>query len=285
MNFFRHKFFLFGIGFSVLASAAHAYLPPTPSILKKCARNAGRGAYLVELEVQLHSEPEALTAQETWRVQNGEELLLTVRFRGQSGIGLASSKPLAILYRGGKRYSLEAGGNLKVEAVKQDQFEPIFHFRSADGLGRFLVAAKLLPSQGLSQRRVSSLKTWQYEHDPYVSLSRIGAFVAFALGSSREQVNLWIDQNDYFLRKLKLSANAELTAENFEPYAKGLNFPKDRTLNWGDQSVTLTTTSIKLAGENKTKVLPAPQVLLSAEKLSGSLPTASVVREFYSRFR
>jgi hypothetical protein len=269
----------------ILASTtgAWAHIPKVHTILDKTAKNDGHGTYVIEQEVQFQTEPETIITREQWVIQDGENMQVSVRVMGGAG---AAAKPLAIVYRGGIRYVIEAGAGVQQTKMATDAVEPFFHFRSFDGLGHYLAAKQIIPNVALAEHRLTALKNFKYEADPHVALARVGSTITFALGQVHNGAlvpALWIDQDRFVIKKIHFPSNAEVVADNHEQFAKGLVYPKDRTITWDDKSAQIRTISIKSIGEHNAGF--NPQTIANEEKLNGSLPNAPLVHEFYSRFR
>jgi hypothetical protein len=73
-------------------------------------------------------------------------------------------------------------------------------------------------------------------------------------------------------------------AENYAVFTRGLNFPKLRTIQWGDNTVLLRVLSV--TGKNSAE--PFQPSTLDTPRTIKNLPNAQIqalVEEFYSRFR
>jgi hypothetical protein len=265
-------------------SRAHAYVPRARIILEKTARHHGRGFYSIQLEVSFRDDRGNQTVTENWIVENGDVMALEAR-----GAGFSYSA----VYRGHKKYYLDETGAEKTVKLPADFFEGIFHFRGAESLGSQLTALQMIPSRALAKEKIRSLKDVKYEREPYVRLSRTSGVVNYALGkatppeaATRDPV-VWIEQDQFNIRRLRFPSQAELTADDYNEYGRALYYPKSRTVTWDGKSVTIRTVkvaAIRPTAEQKSR--------LSASSLRSkkAAPAASgglnpVIKEFYQRFR
>ena len=184
------------------------------------------------------------------------------------------------------------GPDLGIHASKKidaEMFERWFHFRNTERFSKQLVDAKMISADVFTPAPIKTLKDINNDPDHNVRLSRTGGTIAYAIGApttaSQEVPNpgLWIEQDFFLIRKLRLPSTAEITAEKYSPFARGLSFPRHRTVKWGPQTVTITVLSV--VGRNKDSWNQFPTKLaLKKDKLKES-PFAPVVEDFYERFR
>jgi glutathionylspermidine synthase len=66
---------------SMFGRMAHAYTPKGRVILEKVGRQHGKGAYIVQQEVNFRDEKGSITLIEDWVVENGESIGLCTRGR------------------------------------------------------------------------------------------------------------------------------------------------------------------------------------------------------------
>jgi hypothetical protein len=97
---------------------------------------------------------------------------------------------------------------------------------------------------------------------------------------------MWIEQDQFVVRKLRLPTQVEMSANNYNQFAKGLSFPKSRTIRWGNHTVTIRTLSVSARPATVANMLQ-PTSLDRNMNWEGlrALPAKDIVTEFYTRFR
>jgi len=256
-------------------SSSFAFVVKTSTALSKWSENSGSGLYFIEQEVQFSQETSTsptgrdngmhdLILKEQWLVMDESHMKLTV-----TGPGLR----WVYVYENGSRYQ-QINGNKKAKPFSDQFVERYFHFRKPDHLQKTLAAAGVAI-------------------DPQPKLSRTGGVVALAIGSAadgatEDRPTLFLEQDQFVLRKFRFASGAEIVAEKYTVYPRGLQYPKIRTVRWTqkmgsekqEKVVGLQTLHVQAKFEKK------PQ--LNLESSQGGLPEGSMrslVEEFYSRFR
>lgn len=267
---------------------SQAYIIPTRTILQKTSENAGSGIYAIEQEVQFANGDDTLTLKETWLIENERSMRLTVT----GGKDLQNTFALQFVYSAGQKFSLN-GSSRKGERIPDDFLEKYLHFRNPDVFANNLAQLKIIPANGYQKRPLARAGT-DFKHEPesWVRYSRTGGTVNYAFGIAtpvEKDVNypgLWIEQDQFLLRKLRLPTQVEMSANNYNQFAKGLSFPKSRTIRWGNQTVTIRTLSVSARPATVASLLQ-PASLDKTSNWEGirALPAKDVVTEFYSRFR
>jgi len=271
----------------VLLSPVFAYIPPTRMILQRTAENSGSGIYAIEQEVQFNNVHDSLFLRETWLVENDRTMRVTV-----SGTkDLKDQIKLQFIYAGGQRWSQNL--NRESRRISEEFIERYFNFRSTEHLAANLMQNKILPPNAFAKKPLpKNLDTLKYEPDEFVRLSRTGGVANYAFGvptpaEGTPNPGLWIEQDQFLIRKLRLPSQVEVTADNYTQYARGLNYPKVRTVRWGQNTVTIRLIGINArpAAANVSQFQPSS--LDTSTKLDGLLnqPAREAVIEFYSRFR
>jgi hypothetical protein len=266
---------------------ALAYVPPTRMILQRTAENAGNGVYTVEQEVQFNNAQDSLFLKETWLIENDRTMKVTVTGTKD----LKDQIKMQFIYAGGQRWSYNGGR--QSHRIPEDFIEKYFNYRSTDQLASTLMNLKMIPSNAFAKKPLpKNIENLKYEPDDYVRLSRAGGTVNYAFGlpsptDGNANPGFWIEQDQFLVRKIRLPSQAEVTADNYNQYARGLNYPKTRTIRWGQNTVT-----IRLIGVTSHRgALPAntfqSTALDTSAKIDGlnNQPAKDVVLDFYSRFR
>ena len=284
----RWLFLLMTFTLAITSSVAWAYIPPARMILGRVSENAGSGTYSIEQEVQMSVGVEPLYLKETWVVENERNFRLTVTGTKD----LKDLIHLQFIYVGGQKWQLK-NGKKESQKISEDFVEKYFHFRNSENLIASLQFLKILP-QPLGNRKpvVKKGEEFKYEPESFVRLSRAEGSISYAFGQpsavEQKELNpgLWVEQDQFMIRKIRLPSQAEVTAENYAPFARGLNFPKLRTIQWNQNTVTIRLLNVsgKVAGGNQVfqpNTLDVPYTIKP-------LPNASaqtLIEEFYSRFR
>ncbi|WII72708.1 hypothetical protein QJS83_02340 [Bdellovibrio sp. 22V] len=271
-----------------LSSISSAYILPTRTILQKTVENSGSGIYAIEQEVQFSNGEETLSVKETWLIDSDRTMRLTVT----GGKDLANTFKLQYLYNGNQRFSL-VNNERKGEKVSEDFLEKFLNFRSTDIFANNLVHYKMMPV-GALQKKPTPKTGADFKHEPesWVRYSRTGGVVNYALGVATptelegNYPGIWIEQDQFVVRKLRLPSQVEMSANNYNQFARGLSYPRQRTIRWGNNTVTIRLISAS-ARPQTAVALFQPSSLDSNLKWDGiqSLPAKDVVTEFYSRFR
>lgn len=264
--------------FSLLLTTAFAFIPRGLLILDRVAENSGKGVYQIEQEVQFENGQGSLSLKETWLIESENSMRLTV-----TGMKELQDKVFfQVIYSGGNKSSSQ--GN---QRVTTDFIERYFHFRSGEGLAQAMIQLKIVPSSIFAKRAVRNLKDTDYKPEPFVRLSRTGGVINYGFGplspeSGDPAPGLWVEQDQFVITKLRLPTLAEVTANRYTGYSRGLQFPKSRTVTWGKNSVQLQTLSV--VGKTKDAMKTLPKGTETRVGLTGQ-PAEAIIQEFYSRFR
>ncbi|MCM2280224.1 MAG: hypothetical protein NDI61_00100 [Bdellovibrionaceae bacterium] len=262
-----------------------AYIPSTRTILNRMARTSGRGIFQIEQDVQFRTEGDPIVLRERWLVENGDSMHLTV----SSVKGSMENWSHEVRYKDGKRWIAEPTGQWKAAAVSLEFIEPYLHFRSGKGVLESLIRQRVLPTNLTSmQKRAKSVNGVNFQYETFVRLARTGGVITYAFGppaapnGPKVPPGFWVDQDAFQFRRLRLPSAAEVEASNHFYASSGLRIPRDRTISWDANSVSIRVISVKSVSSN-------PQVkaqLANVGKASPSkLPDHPQVREFYQRFR
>lgn len=270
----------------LFVGAANAYIPPTRMIIERTAENGGSGSYTIEQEVQFSNGPDVLALRETWEIDRGQAMKVTV-----SGVRDLKDKVRAqILYAGGQKWDLSPSGKRESARIPADFTERLFHWRDLNTAAAQLTAMRLIPASAF-QKKALPRKSEDIRHtsEEGVRLSRTGGAIAWAFGnpssptSEQREPGLWIEQDQFLIRKIRFPSLAEMTADQYASYARGLQLPKVRTIQWGANTVTVRLLSVNGKGPT-TLSTSALEITPRWDGLAGQ-PAQKTVEEFYSRFR
>ncbi len=287
-HFLQLTISLLALGFGI--EGAVAAIPQSQTIAARVARGHGKNTYVIEQEVQFRTSAEPLVLRERWLVENGERMRLTVTAPTTSGLKAADTASFEALYRDGKRIYTELNSGVKTTNVSQEFVEGFFHMRSGKSILTALVKSQIVPGDFFREKSKPT-KIEQIHHipDPYVRLGRDNGVVTWILGEpspaeGKLSPQVWIEQDSFILKRLRFPSEAEVTADRYTSYANGLKFPRERTISWSDNTVTVRVVSIRAM-----TTAQAAKVFEVAPFTSGAkparLPEIPQVREFYSRFR
>ncbi|UYL10666.1 hypothetical protein B9G69_008770 [Bdellovibrio sp. SKB1291214] len=274
-----------GVLSPVLASA---FILPTKTILQKTSDNAGSGIYAIEQEVQFANGDDTIHLRETWLIDNDRTMRLTVTGTKE----LQGNFRMQFLYAGGQRWTI-VNGSKKNEKTPEDFLEKYLNFRSSENFAATLANLKIIPHGAYSKRMtVKKGDDVKYEPEGWVRYSRTGGVVNYAFGQptpeddKNSNPGLWIEQDQFVIRKIRLPSQVEMTADNYNQFAKGLYYPRTRTIRWGNNTATIRLISASARPATAVSQFQ-PNSLDINTKLDGleKLSAKDAVMEFYSRFR
>lgn len=267
--------------FLFFANFVFAAIPKTSMILQRTAENAGNGCYEIDLEMQFPNGQEPLILKETWMIEDQNNMKVYV-----SGVkDYKDQVSLFIMVKDGNRIF---GPNIR--KVSDDFIERYFHMRSSEQFGQILSAQKIIPANALIQRPVKNLKEMDFSPESFVRLARTNGVVAYAFGTPADQSQgdqafpgVWIEQDQFVVRKLRLASGVEVTADRYSPFARSLFYPRTRTLRWGGQQVLIQT--LNVGPRTKQQYQNFGQKIISKPDSLLGLPNANYIDDFYKRFR
>lgn len=268
--------------------SAFSYILPTRTILQKTSENAGAGIYAIEQEVQFSNGDDTLLLKEMWLVDSDRTMRLTVT----GGKELQNSFRLQFLYNGGQKWSL-SGTQRKSEKVPDEFLERFFNMRNPEIFANTLAHFKIIPAGAFNKKPLGRTGAEvKYEPEGWIRYSRTGGVVNYAMGlptpSSQDYGNpgIWIQQDEFVIRKLRLPSQTELVANNYNSFSRGLSYPRSRTIRWGNNTVTIRLISASARPQTAVSLFQ-PSSLDIPTKWDGldSLQAKEVITEFYTRFR
>ncbi len=264
-----------------------ASIPRASFILGKVSGNAGSGSYQIEQDVVFTGAQENLVLRESWTIE-GENLMKVVVTGPKE---MQDAIKMQYTYNGAQKNFTTAKGR-QSSRIGEDFFEKYFHFRTREALVRALAQDKILPTNIPGPKPIKASKDYIYTPETFTRLSRVGGVIAYQLGApakGERDANpaLWVEQDLFLIRKLRLPSSVEVSAENYANYARGLAMPKSRTVRWNQKSVQINLVRIT---QNKTSKGPGffqPGANDISSRLGGirDTDTAKTVEEFYQRFR
>lgn len=274
--------------------SAYAYVPPYWMILSRTSDNHGKGTYVIDQNIVFAHGTEPLVVNERWTIAGENSMRVEITGRRQ----LKDLVRMTYVYQNGRRYFLDESGAIRSERQPNEFFEPLFHYRLSKNIKPVLVAQGMAPAASLkSEPHKYSEKTPHAATENFVRLSRVGGTVAYAIGtptpveSSQPNPGLWIEQDQFVIRKLRWPTQFEIQASEYKNFANGLWLPQLRTLSWPqvNSPVRVSVNSVGVAGSGKNlNQQLEPSSLKSADSSSAlirKLPEDAVIKEFYTRMR
>ncbi len=255
------------VGLVLFTASAWSYIPNYSMILSHAADQHGKGSYLIEQDVIYRQQSEAYTVKETWVVAKDGSMRVVLEGKGPLR-GLVQG---AIIFTSTNKYFVDANG-ARTQRLGIDWWEPLFHFRSSQFLRTRLAALGIVPA----------------DVTPQLRLSRVGGGIGWLISSGppREaQPALWIEQDQFVIRKLRSSNQNLLRANDYAKFEEGLWYPKQKIYNFGSFGVEIQTTRVKWLGNAMPATTKFTSGSLEPSKDALRLPDIEGLREFYSRFR
>ncbi|MBL7555553.1 MAG: hypothetical protein JNM24_07000 [Bdellovibrionaceae bacterium] len=261
----------------LFSTLSFAYIPPLKMILDRTSENAGSGVYSIETDVLLTDGINEANVKESWLVENERSIRLTV-------IGQKELKGLKLtyLYENGLKWAMK-GQKRESQQASVDFLERWHHIRNADALNNFLISNKIIPEYKKDKQSRAV-----YE-ESYVRLGRTEGVVNYAIGENNKDSllpKLWIEQDFFVIRKLRLPSQVEVEFENYKSYSKGLNYPKNKLVRWGQNKVTINTLSVvPKTGNLSAQFNPQSLEANNQSEVLYNNPLKNLLEEFYTRFR
>jgi hypothetical protein len=262
-----------------LGSSAWAHIPKMNTILTKVAANSGgTNGLIIKRTVTLKEDN--VTAEELWHIANAD--LMKVDVSGTNSDG--SKYSFDILYKDGKRVTSTTSGGLKSFQLSGEFYEPLLHYRSMRALLSKLISMQLVPTWAGSPAQ-----------ENFITLDRLKGSLVYVLGAGEAKntqapPQLWIEQDSFVIRKVRLGSQIEVEFDNIKNYGKEdekgrpaqpkIYQPDLQTIYWKNTTVLVQNTSVQLVPV--AKITP----LFKMEKAGvAQLPENVNLKEFYSRFR
>lgn len=216
------------------AVSVSAYIPSADFIVNKAVKNAGSGIYQVRKEIVFANQARPVTVTEHWWIQNDDLMFLKAE---------SPAFTQYFLYKGGKRYVFNSQKSMQATNLAEDFYMPLFFQRNPQGFKETLIRKKLAPAQTFKRR--PTVRNAKDAHaigqlqEPYLKLSRVKNTSSYLLGfasQSEEGAGIWLEQNQFTIKKIKFEDSAELNVDQHAELSKGLTTPKTYAVIWGGQT-------------------------------------------------
>lgn len=278
------KFLFLSIIFFV--NPAFAYIPNSEYILDRTSSNHGSGIYVVHQTLTIYS-PDKLPVElkEKWTIDSAKKMRLEVSQKREG----SDDVRFTFLYLNNKRLTVDQKGLLRASSISEDFVEPLFYYKSVT------YVKELLSKMGIIPKNYSPPKASKNEYtpEPFVRLSRTLGVINYAFGEissdpQNRKPGLWIEQDLFHVRKLRLPDGTEVIANKYQRHSHGFWVPYNRQVRWGEQRANANITSVKYYpnGSAIKKDLWESSINPKAHpNLIANFSDDETVMGFYKRFR
>lgn len=206
---------------------ALAYIPKGSFILDNLGKNAGQGYYKIEQEVTIQDGADSLKLKETWYIENDQSMKVRISFPVSAN---NITHYLNFSYSGATRSGVNG---FKPQSANLEKF---FFIRKADSWARYLIANQIAPENILEKRPFR--KDQPYKEENYIRLTRMGGSISYSFGTpsvpGKISPGLWVEQDSFYLRKIRLLDGTEMDADQYNLHPKGLALPRYKTIRWNN---------------------------------------------------
>ncbi len=255
-----------------------AYIPHSEYVLEQVAKNAGKGAFVIENEVTFRSPQETTTIREQWWIQDSATMRLSAKGPGVN---------IQYTYRDSRSDFMNESGKMSVRKTPAEMLERFIFARQSKTLADLLLAARVLTHNAAKPlTKPSKIKDIKHDNDPHMHLDRIGTDVTIAISQSNQADQLssapgiWVDQSSFAIRRIRFSPGSELNSVQNTVLSQGLVLPKERVMTWPAGSA-----EIRLIRASSVAKLKDSDVPTLSQNMYGSSALSVVLKEFYTRFR
>ena len=273
------KFFSTFIFFLLFISPAWSYIPRAKTIVKKMTLNNGRKQYKVLKKVLLQFENKQMEIREKWLIAGSHKMKLEA-----SSLDINNPWKFVIVYESRDRKTLTDRQKIKSFKQSREFLEPLFHERSYESLMKRLISHGFMPPwvRSSSPPGFSNNQTL-ITPESFIFLEPLEGSVSYSIGASQttsggQGPRLWVEQDSFVIRKVRLGSKAELINGPFQSFSDGLKLPGKQSLNWNKGVAHITLLKVE-----KVRTKKRDWALKKTDQ--ESLPTDPLVKEFYSRFR
>ncbi|MFN3455236.1 MAG: hypothetical protein ACK41T_09780 [Pseudobdellovibrio sp.] len=245
--------------------AGWTYVLPLDFVIRKSISTTGRSIVSLEQDVVFKSGNESLKVHESWLVEGDKNLKV-------SAVG-------ADLYRdsirvnslfNSKHKTQILGKNKTSTALPADFYQRLLFIRSSESFMGYLKELNI-PAK--------------------IRLSRADGKVCFALGEAsiedQKYAQIWIDQDDFLIRKVRLPSGTEITLSDYVKANDDLWIAKTQKITWGGgltATINVKSFSAKVSSAIQ-DFYPQNFDAPTTFSFSQSSALAQVAEDFYKRFR
>lgn len=280
----KHLIYLF----LLLPITSFAYIPQIDMIFDRLVKNQGKGTYSIDAEVTIDSKGQTFLTRENWIIEDIDNM--RVKVAGEKDI--KSSLSLIRIYKNGRRYFMDDDGNVKTLPLPEDFIEPAFFIRTAKRFEKTLLDFGVLPQTYTKMRKPTiDINEPKYLNPSFLRLSRAGGLPSYFIGQSVSMgPALWVGQDEFIIRRLRLSNQSEVFADEYQKYANSIMLPQIRTVKWGSGNQA----KIRILNVRAISMTPKVKDLFSNKTFAeekgkkesiDSVPEDPILKDFYTRFR
>lgn len=243
---------------------SYGFILPLDLILEKNVASSGSQIVVVEQDVILKDGLQEVVVRETWQIEGDKNLRLTA-----TGVGeLKDALKIHAIYNGKTRTTM-IGKNRMTDAAPGDFFERYLSVRSIHSFKNYLNDLGI---------------------NPVVRMSRADGSIAFAVGQASQGSSLkpqmWFQQDNFQLRKIRFPSETEITFSDFITVNPRLVYPKTKKIEWAGKSAVIKVKNIS----DKTKIpisnfYPQNMDVPSELLVSNKNRMGAIIEDFYKRFR
>ncbi len=273
------NFFITLVSLLFFVSPSWSYIPRAKTIVRKMVLNNGKKQYKVLRKVSLRSGNRQVEAREKWLIADGNKMKLEV-----SSLDINAPWKFVIVYGAKDRKTLTDRQKIKSFKKSREFLEPLFHERNHENLMRQLISHNFMPSwvTGLPPPRLSNNQTL-ITPEPFIFLEPLEGSVNYSIGANQTTSGgsgprLWVEQDSFVIRKIRLGSKAELINGPFQKFNNGLKLPGRQSISWNKGVAHIT-----LLGVEGVSIRKKDWFLRKTDQ--EVLPNDPLVKEFYSRFR
>jgi hypothetical protein len=273
------------ISFLLSHDTSWAFIPSSNMILHKTVENSGSGNYKMEQEVHCTKGSKGFSTKETWTIANDKLLKLSVTGMGE----LKTLFKYGAVFNQGNKTTI-FNQNKIIQKNSPEFIEKFLHFRSITSLFEVMLNLKVLSSSALE--KIVLKKNELPFSNKEARLSRVGGVIAYAFGepteTNSEKFNpgVWIEQDQFVIRKIKFPEQSEVISDNFTIFPKNFIYPKTRLVKWNNVSCLINVVNIKseIIG-NVANAFSSQNFIDSSMNNILDPEVKNLINEFYKRFR
>lgn len=257
--------FILLIGFN-----ASAFVPDAVSIFKKYSDT--QSGQMINATFTLKDPSSNLSWKEVWQVEPAG--LRVVGFYSSEN-STKESPIYNFLYTSDRKITGPSGSPA---SLGEEFIEPLFfHGGDISSLKKFVLRLRFLPLSSFQLPVITNIKTYVPTEDPFIKVSRSNGLITLAMSQSSDLSEgniLWVDQDQFLPRKIKLASGAVVTVDNYSSRLKNYSLPGLKTYEWDQKKVESTLISAQTYKESK----------LNIKEISTD-PSPSILYEFMKKFR
>ena len=246
-----------------LPSLSFSFIPPIGFILEKSAKTTGKEIYSIDQEVIFNVLGEEVIVKENWLVEGDKNLKLSAYGQG----ALKQNVSIHTVYNS-KVKTQFLGATRQSVALTTDFFQKYFFIRSSGSFTSYLSDLSISPE---------------------VRISRVDGRIGYALGKpteTRYHPQIWIDQEEFMVRKIRLPSETEVELSDFQEVKAGFQIARTQKITWGGVSATVKVMKVTPKPKESLNAF-YPQYLDTPSVLSfpDTNAMSDVITNFYKRFR